>query len=77
MSYTWFGPKPRVYVLDPELIKEILLRPNEFQRPQHEPLRDSIIGGLVVSEGQKWAKHRQIINPAFHLESIKVGFIPI
>ncbi|KAM0029172.1 putative secologanin synthase [Helianthus debilis subsp. tardiflorus] len=70
-TYIWFGPTPRVYVADPELIKEILSRPNEFQRPQHEPLRDSVIGGLVVSEGHKWAKHRHIINPAFHLESIK------
>ncbi|KAJ0774111.1 putative 11-oxo-beta-amyrin 30-oxidase [Helianthus annuus] len=63
-SYIWFGPTPRAYVADPELIKEILLRPNEFRRPQHEPLRDSIIGGLVVSEGHKWAKHRHIINPS-------------
>ncbi|XP_076960111.1 cytochrome P450 CYP72A219-like [Bidens hawaiensis] len=72
--YIWFGPKPRVYVNDPELIKEILTRPEEFQRPQHEALRDSIIGGLVVLEGEKWAKHRHIINPAFHLESIKNMF---
>ncbi|KAI3755712.1 hypothetical protein L1987_55518 [Smallanthus sonchifolius] len=75
--YTWFGPKPRVFVADPELIKEILSRPNEFQRPDREPLRDSIIGGLAVSEGEKWAKHRQIINPAFHLESIKSMFSAI
>ncbi|GKD80093.1 retrovirus-related pol polyprotein from transposon TNT 1-94 [Tanacetum coccineum] len=56
----------------PELIKDILSRPGEFQRPQHEPLRDSIIGGLAASEGEKWTKHRHIINPAFHLESIKM-----
>ena len=72
-AYMWFGPKPRVLIRDPELIKDILSRPNEFQRPQHEPLRDSIVSGLVVSEGEKWTKHRHIINPAFHLDSIKVG----
>nr|XP_043628733.1 cytochrome P450 CYP72A219-like [Erigeron canadensis] len=76
-SYVWFGPNPRIYVMDPELIKEILSRPDEFQRPKQEPLRDSIIGGLVVSEGQKWTKHRHIINPAFHLESIKSMFSAI
>ncbi|GJY68095.1 putative secologanin synthase [Tanacetum coccineum] len=75
--YIWFGPKPRVFIRDPELIKDILSRPGEFQRPQHEPLRDSIIGGLVVSEGEKWTKHRHIINPAFHLESIKSIFAAI
>ncbi|PWA71553.1 disease resistance protein (TIR-NBS-LRR class) [Artemisia annua] len=68
--YIWFGPKPRVFVRDPELIKDILSRPGEFQRPQHEPLRDSIIGGLAASEGEKWTKHRHIINPAFHLENV-------
>ncbi|KAF5814703.1 putative secologanin synthase [Helianthus annuus] len=73
-SYIWFGPSPRVYVMDPELIKEILSRPNDFQRPQKEPVRDSITGGLLLSEGPKWTKHRRIINPAFHLESIKGMF---
>ncbi|KAI3755711.1 hypothetical protein L1987_55517 [Smallanthus sonchifolius] len=73
-SYVWFGPSPRVYVMDPELIKEILSRPNEFQRPHQEPLRDSITGGLLVSEGPKWTKHRHIINPAFHLQ--RGRFIP-
>ncbi|GKD67342.1 cytochrome P450 CYP72A219 [Tanacetum coccineum] len=75
--YIWFGPKPRVLIRDPQLIKDILSRPDEFQRPQHEPLRDSIAGGLVVSEGEKWTKHRHIINPAFHLESIKSMFLAI
>nr|ADO16184.1 cytochrome P450 mono-oxygenase [Artemisia annua] len=75
--YMWFGPKPRVLIRDPQLIKDILSRPNEFQRPQHEPLRDSIVGGLVVSEGEKWTKHRHIINPAFHLDSIKSMFSAI
>ncbi|KAK9077433.1 hypothetical protein SSX86_005770 [Deinandra increscens subsp. villosa] len=76
-SYVWFGPNPRVYVMDPELIKEILSRPNDFQRPYKEPIRDSITGGLLVSEGPKWTKHRHIINPAFHLESIKGMFSEI
>nr|GEX94659.1 cytochrome P450 CYP72A219-like [Tanacetum cinerariifolium] len=72
-----FGPKPRVFIKDPELIKDISSRPGEFQRPQHEQLKDSIIGGLAASEGEKWTKHRHIINPAFHLESIKNMFSTI
>lgn len=58
--------------MDPVLIKDILSRPNEFQKPRLEPIRDSLIGGLVVTEGQKWTKHRKIIIPAFNLQNVEV-----
>uniref|UniRef100_A0A251V6H1 Putative cytochrome P450 n=1 Tax=Helianthus annuus TaxID=4232 RepID=A0A251V6H1_HELAN len=73
-SFMWFGPIPRIYVTDPDLIKKILSTPDDFQKPHPEPIRDSILGGLVVTEGHKWIKHRKIINPAFHLENIKSMF---
>ncbi|KAM0007801.1 putative 11-oxo-beta-amyrin 30-oxidase [Helianthus debilis subsp. tardiflorus] len=73
-SFIWFGPTPRIYIMEPELIKEILSRPNDFLKPHPDQFRDSVISGLLVSEGQKWAKNRQIMNPAFHLENIKVGW---
>lgn len=72
-SYIWFGPNPRIFIMDPELIKEILSRPDEFQKPHPEAFRDSIVGGLVISEGHKWETHRQIISPAFNVESMKVS----
>nr|XP_043613754.1 cytochrome P450 CYP72A219-like [Erigeron canadensis] len=75
-SFVWFGPHPRVYVRDPELIKEVLSKPNEFQKPP-EPLRDSIFGGLLVAEGHKWTKHRRIIDPAFNLQNLKIMFLGI
>ncbi|KAD4179003.1 hypothetical protein R6Q59_022562 [Mikania micrantha] len=73
-SFIWFGPTPRIYMMEPELIKEILSRPNDFQKPHPDQFRDSVVTGLIVSEGQKWAKNRQIMNPAFHLENIKSMF---
>ncbi|KAJ9551534.1 hypothetical protein OSB04_015579 [Centaurea solstitialis] len=73
-SFMWFGPTPRINIMDPELIKEIMLRPNEFHKPHPEPIRDGITGGLLSAEGGKWTKHRQIINPAFHLQNIKNMF---
>ncbi|KAM0015281.1 putative secologanin synthase [Helianthus debilis subsp. tardiflorus] len=76
-SFIWWGPVPRIYIRDPELIKEILLRPTEFQKPHPEPFRDSIIGGLLVTEGHKWTKHRKIINPAFNLQNLKIMFSAI
>nr|GEV13630.1 cytochrome P450 CYP72A219-like [Tanacetum cinerariifolium] len=47
-SFMWFGPIPRIYITDPELIKEILSRPNEFQKPHPDHIRDSIIAGLLA-----------------------------
>ncbi|PWA98032.1 cytochrome P450 [Artemisia annua] len=76
-SFIWLGPNPRMYIRDPELIKEILLRPDEFQKPHPEPFRDSIVGGLLVAEGHKWTKHRKIITPAFNLQNLKIMFSAI
>ncbi|KAI7729667.1 hypothetical protein M8C21_015760 [Ambrosia artemisiifolia] len=76
-SFVWYGPKPSMYIRDPALIKEILVRSNEFRKPYPEPFRDSLIGGLLVAEGDKWIKHRKIINPAFNLQSLKIMFSAI
>lgn len=73
-SFIWLGPYPRIYIRDPDLIKEILSKPDEFQKPHPEPFRDSIVGGIAVTEGQKWLKHRKIINPAFNLHNLNVMF---
>nr|XP_043635078.1 cytochrome P450 72A397-like isoform X1 [Erigeron canadensis] len=73
-SYLWFGPVPRVFIMDPQLIKDIFLRPFDFEKPHPDPLRDSIVGGIVTAEGEKWHKERQIINPAFLLKHIQNMF---
>ncbi|KAK9063729.1 hypothetical protein SSX86_017601 [Deinandra increscens subsp. villosa] len=75
--FIWMGPKPLMYIRDPDLIKEILSRPDDFQKPHPDPFRDSIIGGLLVAEGHKWTKHRKIINPAFNLQNLKKMFSAI
>ncbi|KAK6132568.1 hypothetical protein DH2020_033670 [Rehmannia glutinosa] len=69
-SFIWFGPWPRLNVADPELIKEILNKPDVFQKPLPETGK-ILAGGILFLEGEKWAKHRKIINPAFHLEKLK------
>ncbi|KAK1416131.1 hypothetical protein QVD17_31919 [Tagetes erecta] len=76
-SFVWLGPIPRMYIMDPCLIKEILLRPDEFRKPHPEAIRDSLVGGLVVTEGHKWIKHRKIINPAFTHQNLKILFSAI
>ena len=58
--------------MDPEHIKEVFNKIYDFQKPHTFPLGDVIAKGLATYDGKKWAKHRRIINPAFHLEKIKV-----
>jgi len=68
---TWMGWRPRVTFMDPELIKEVLTKINDFQKPRSNPLGRLLATGLVSYEGDQWVKHRKIINPAFHVEKLK------
>ncbi|KAJ4975557.1 hypothetical protein NE237_000663 [Protea cynaroides] len=71
-SAFWFGRTPRVYIMDPELIRDILSNKfGHFTKIRVNPLTRFVVSGLVSYEGEKWAKHRRIINPAFHMEKLK------
>ncbi|XP_012567743.1 cytochrome P450 72A68-like isoform X2 [Cicer arietinum] len=72
----WFGPIPRVNITDPEQIKDVLNKIYDFRKPNSNPLVRLLANGLVSYEGEKWNKHRKIINPAFHLEKLKI-MLPI
>lgn len=71
-SFTWIGCTPRVNIMKPDDLKEIFSKYGDFQKPNTNPLIKSSAAGLANYEGEKWAKHRRIINPAFHLEKLKV-----
>lgn len=59
--------------MNPEQLKEIFSRLNDFHKPQANPLSKYLAAGLIVYEGEKWTKHRRIIKPAFHLDKLKVN----
>ncbi|XP_043688313.1 cytochrome P450 CYP72A219-like [Telopea speciosissima] len=72
MFVSWFGPIPRVYITDPVLIRDILSNKfGHFQKPKTNPYAKLLSNGVATREGEDWAKHRRIINPAFHIEKLK------
>ncbi|KAI3457100.1 hypothetical protein Pfo_013763 [Paulownia fortunei] len=70
-SFLWFGPTPAVIIMDPEVIRVVLSKSYIFQKPSGNPLGRLLARGVASYETDKWAKHRRLINPAFHIEKLK------
>ncbi|XP_039126564.1 cytochrome P450 734A6-like isoform X1 [Dioscorea cayenensis subsp. rotundata] len=70
----WFGPTARLTVADPDLIREIFVsRADCFDRYESHPLVRQLEGdGLVSLRGAKWAHHRKVLTPTFHMENLKL-----
>ncbi|KAJ0030663.1 hypothetical protein Pint_13475 [Pistacia integerrima] len=72
ISLCWNGTSPRLIIKDPELMKEVLSnKQGHFHKPPVNALILILARGLTSLEGEKWAKRRRILNPAFHLEKLK------
>ncbi|XP_010060784.2 cytochrome P450 72A15 isoform X1 [Eucalyptus grandis] len=71
-SFMWIGPTPGVRITNPEQLKEIFSNINEYPKPGPNPLVKLLGDGLVNHEGEKWTRYRKIINPAFHMEKLKL-----
>ncbi|KAM5586465.1 cytochrome P450 72A397-like [Rosa sericea] len=70
-SFVWIGPIPRVNIMDPEDVKDVFTKLDDFRRPASNPFIKLLITGIASYEDEKWAKHRRIINPTFHVEKLK------
>jgi cytochrome P450 len=69
----WFGWQVTIRIANLDLIKQVLAK-DVFPMPQIQfKFLSELMGkGLITTEGEKWALHRQIVNPAFHQEKLKV-----
>ncbi|XP_051121320.1 cytochrome P450 CYP72A219-like [Andrographis paniculata] len=70
-SYLWFGPRPAVIVTEPEYVRDIFSKLDVFQKPRIPAFR-RLSRGVDSMETHKWAKHRKLINPAFHAEKLRL-----
>lgn len=71
------GPVPTVLITEHELIRDVFTRMNLFKKSKLNYLLETLFYGLVQYEGEKWAKHRKLINPAFHTQKLKVCILLI
>ncbi|XP_071906321.1 cytochrome P450 CYP72A219-like [Coffea arabica] len=70
-SFVWIGPIPRLNIMDPDMIRDILINYNTFHKPKGNFLLKLLVDGLAFEEGERWAKLRKILNPAFNLHKLK------
>ncbi|TXG65404.1 hypothetical protein EZV62_006679 [Acer yangbiense] len=76
VSLSWIQSRPRLLLTDPELCRLILSdKSGHFIKRPLNPLVDLLQKGVSTLEGEKWAKRRKLITPAFHLENLK-GMVP-
>ncbi|KAF5741970.1 putative cytochrome P450 [Tripterygium wilfordii] len=74
----WFGPNVRLAVSDPDLIREVFTSKSEFfEKIEAHPLVKQLEGdGLLSLKGEKWAHHKKILAPTFHMENLKL-LVPV
>ena len=75
MTCFWVGPFfASVGVHHPNYLK-ILLK-EEKSRPIYRLFLPWLGEGLLIAEGQRWARNRRLLTPAFHFEILK-GYVPV
>ena len=70
--FIWAGPTPMINIFKPEMIREALTKFRDIQKPKLNHIVDKLFPGLINYEGEEWINHRKLLNPAFHMEKLKV-----
>ncbi|KAL3509075.1 hypothetical protein ACH5RR_028476 [Cinchona calisaya] len=70
-TYVWYAPEPAIFLQEPEFLREAAQSIHIFHKPQPGQFTKLLTPGLASYNGDKWAKHRKLINPAFNGEKLK------
>ncbi|MED6160429.1 hypothetical protein PIB30_051459 [Stylosanthes scabra] len=73
-SFYWEGHTLKVNITNPDHIKRVLTNNTFFKKEKLKLKRvANLLGsGLPNYEDHEWLRHRKIINPAFHIDKLKV-----
>ncbi len=70
-----YGPIFKIVVTDPNLVKEILTNKLYYKESLNFMVKFAFFGeGLFTLNGRNWVERRQIMEPSFHHEALKVPF---
>ncbi|KAF3794758.1 Cytochrome P450 [Nymphaea thermarum] len=76
ISFHWFGKTPQVILMDPEMVKEVLLNKfGHFHKPPQPNAFKILSMGLLGLDGEEWVQRRKLVHSAFHMEKLK-GMLP-
>ncbi|GJN07296.1 hypothetical protein PR202_ga25116 [Eleusine coracana subsp. coracana] len=72
ICFTWLGPVPKVIIGDAVPVRDILSNKlGHIMKFTSKRSGELLAFGIANHDGEKWAKHRRILNPAFHLDHLK------
>ncbi|XP_051125248.1 secologanin synthase-like [Andrographis paniculata] len=70
--FTWAGPRPRVFIMDPDIARDVLSKRQVYLKPftANNKTLQMLVTGLAIFEGEQWSKSRSRVNPVFKLNKL-------